>query len=307
MSRHSLNRNNRPFFSASEREETGVGTQRRHVGPEGFKRFDACSLCLLRASAPVCCCEGHVFCRECALTNLLVQRQALEHEAALEKARDKQAEREKEAAAEDDKRKQIEKFVGGEKGADTNTIPVKNSLLTTETAKKDQTKESKEKEKSEQTDEKKKKKKIETKCPGHSHLLRSKDLINVQFAGGLKESKDGICVCPMCLSELRNGKGCGVVLCCGHVHCIECLGVLLNKKSGKEKKEILEKKQSNSNKKKKEQESDSVIDNDIGQCYVCSKQFNEQDIIILEDCGTGFASHDKEQAVAERGSVVVMI
>lgn len=35
-----------------------------------MRRFDACALCLQRARDPVACQKGHLFCRECALTDL---------------------------------------------------------------------------------------------------------------------------------------------------------------------------------------------------------------------------------------------
>ena len=35
-----------------------------------MRRFDACALCLQRARDPVSCQEGHLFCKECAYTDL---------------------------------------------------------------------------------------------------------------------------------------------------------------------------------------------------------------------------------------------
>lgn len=35
-----------------------------------MRRFDACTLCLQRARDPVACQKGHLFCRECVLTDL---------------------------------------------------------------------------------------------------------------------------------------------------------------------------------------------------------------------------------------------
>src|SRR6266404_6693267 len=35
-----------------------------------MRRFDACALCLQRARDPVVCQEGHLFCKECAYTDL---------------------------------------------------------------------------------------------------------------------------------------------------------------------------------------------------------------------------------------------
>lgn len=35
-----------------------------------MRRFDACALCLNSAREPVACNEGHLFCKECAYTDL---------------------------------------------------------------------------------------------------------------------------------------------------------------------------------------------------------------------------------------------
>jgi nitric oxide synthase-interacting protein len=35
-----------------------------------MRRFDACALCLQRARDPIACQEGHLFCKECAYTDL---------------------------------------------------------------------------------------------------------------------------------------------------------------------------------------------------------------------------------------------
>ncbi|KAH7830679.1 putative nitric oxide synthase-interacting protein [Monocercomonoides exilis] len=75
MSRHSLNRNTRAYFSASERAEAGYGTKRQRVGADGFKGFGCCTLCLEKARNPVTCLEGHLFCKECLAENLGKQKE----------------------------------------------------------------------------------------------------------------------------------------------------------------------------------------------------------------------------------------
>jgi len=70
-----------------------------------MRRFDACALCLQRARDPVACQDGHLFCKECAYTDLLAQKkdikrqkerlEALKKEAEQEKARAKEAARER--------------------------------------------------------------------------------------------------------------------------------------------------------------------------------------------------------------------
>ena len=53
------------------------GKQRTRLTRDSFKNFDACNLCLMRARDPVSCPEGDLFCRECAVENLLAQRKEI--------------------------------------------------------------------------------------------------------------------------------------------------------------------------------------------------------------------------------------
>ncbi|KAF8241460.1 hypothetical protein K440DRAFT_665310 [Wilcoxina mikolae CBS 423.85] len=50
------------------------GKQRTRLTRDSFKSFDACNLCMMRARDPVSCLGGDLFCRECAVENLLSQR-----------------------------------------------------------------------------------------------------------------------------------------------------------------------------------------------------------------------------------------
>eukprot|EP00179_Madagascaria_erythrocladioides_P003106 CAMPEP_0198328068 /NCGR_PEP_ID=MMETSP1450-20131203/15199_1 /TAXON_ID=753684 ORGANISM="Madagascaria erythrocladiodes, Strain CCMP3234" /NCGR_SAMPLE_ID=MMETSP1450 /ASSEMBLY_ACC=CAM_ASM_001115 /LENGTH=110 /DNA_ID=CAMNT_0044032157 /DNA_START=88 /DNA_END=417 /DNA_ORIENTATION=- len=67
-------KNKGPVFTQAERAEAGYGTQRRRVGTEALRPVDHCSLCLSLAKEPVVCPDGHLFCNECVLTNLLEQK-----------------------------------------------------------------------------------------------------------------------------------------------------------------------------------------------------------------------------------------
>jgi hypothetical protein len=44
--------------------------QQQRLGNESMRNFDACSLCLQRAREPIACDQGHLFCKECAYTDL---------------------------------------------------------------------------------------------------------------------------------------------------------------------------------------------------------------------------------------------
>lgn len=73
------------------------GSKTQRLGADSMRRFDQCALCLSTADKPVTCPQGHLTCRECAITNLLEQSKAneqaqrelqkLEQEHALERER----------------------------------------------------------------------------------------------------------------------------------------------------------------------------------------------------------------------------
>ena len=60
----------RTYLSVSNALLTNARTAQQRLGNESMRRFDACALCLQRARDPVACQKGHLFCRECVLTDL---------------------------------------------------------------------------------------------------------------------------------------------------------------------------------------------------------------------------------------------
>ncbi|WFD34774.1 hypothetical protein MCUN1_001618 [Malassezia cuniculi] len=80
------------------------GSRRKRLGAENLRSFDACCLCLQRAQRPVCDSHGHLFCKECVLSDLITQKSNLakadKQRAHAEKVRAEQAkEAERDAAA----------------------------------------------------------------------------------------------------------------------------------------------------------------------------------------------------------------
>jgi nitric oxide synthase-interacting protein len=73
------------IFTSHERNNMKVtwGSQAARLSRDSFLPFGSCALCLLPAVDPVCCPSGDLFCRECAMTNLLAQRKDIKR---LEKA-----------------------------------------------------------------------------------------------------------------------------------------------------------------------------------------------------------------------------
>ena len=80
----------RSVFTSHERElaKNAWGNNSARLGRESFLPFASCSLCLMPAVSPVSCSHGDIFCRECALSNILAQKKEIKR---LEKVREKQA------------------------------------------------------------------------------------------------------------------------------------------------------------------------------------------------------------------------
>ncbi|KAE8393217.1 hypothetical protein ETB97_005048 [Aspergillus alliaceus] len=98
---HSKRNTSLPHFTSYERGllRSQWGTQRGVIGRDSFLPFASCRLCLHPARAPVVACatNGDIFCRECAINDLLAQRQEI-------KRLDREREEAKKRLAEDDER-----------------------------------------------------------------------------------------------------------------------------------------------------------------------------------------------------------
>lgn len=89
------------LFTAHERNQlrSHWGSQSSVIGRDSFLPFGSCKLCLQPARSPVvaCAANGDLFCRECAISDLLAQRQEI-------KRLEREREDAKKALAEDDER-----------------------------------------------------------------------------------------------------------------------------------------------------------------------------------------------------------
>ncbi|KAL1748155.1 hypothetical protein HDZ31DRAFT_30142 [Schizophyllum fasciatum] len=103
MTKHSKNTAS-SVFSYAEYKKAGkeYGSRRQRLGNESMRRFDACALCLNAARDPVACAEGHLFCKECAYTDLLTQKRDIKRQKdrldALKKDADEERARARAAA-----------------------------------------------------------------------------------------------------------------------------------------------------------------------------------------------------------------
>ncbi|KAI1082192.1 hypothetical protein F5B20DRAFT_26341 [Whalleya microplaca] len=83
---HSKRNTSRAVFTSHERDlarQAWSSTSAR-LTRESFLAFSACRLCLEVARDPVSCTHGDIFCRECALSNILAQKKEIRR---LERAR----------------------------------------------------------------------------------------------------------------------------------------------------------------------------------------------------------------------------
>ncbi|KAF9737333.1 hypothetical protein PMIN03_010020 [Paraphaeosphaeria minitans] len=89
------------IFTSHERNNMKAtwGSQAARLSRDSFLPFGSCQLCLLPAIDPVCCPSGDLFCRECAMANLLAQRKEIKR---LEKATERRKEEEEDQRARED-------------------------------------------------------------------------------------------------------------------------------------------------------------------------------------------------------------
>ncbi|KAL2854551.1 hypothetical protein BJX68DRAFT_30083 [Aspergillus pseudodeflectus] len=111
---HSKRNTSLPHFTAYERGllRTAWGTQRGVIGRDSFLPFGSCRLCLHPARSPTVACaqNGDLLCRECAINDLLAQRQEIKR---LEKERDNARKRiaeEEERSVEERRERDIREF-----------------------------------------------------------------------------------------------------------------------------------------------------------------------------------------------------
>lgn len=83
----------RAVFTSYERDlaRKAWGSTSARLGRESFLAFSACRLCLETAVDPVSCTHGDIFCRECALSNILAQKKEIKRLEKLKEQEDREA------------------------------------------------------------------------------------------------------------------------------------------------------------------------------------------------------------------------
>lgn len=79
MSRHSKNNTAHSVFTYAEKKMLGseYGTHKIRIGQDSQRNFEQCHLCLHTVVEPMMCGQGHIFCKNCILENLLTQKKGI--------------------------------------------------------------------------------------------------------------------------------------------------------------------------------------------------------------------------------------
>ncbi|KAH9159893.1 hypothetical protein EDB89DRAFT_2044160 [Lactarius sanguifluus] len=300
------------IFSYAERRKLDYGTRGQRLGNESMRRFDACALCLQRARDPVACQEGHLFCKECAYTDLLTQKKDIKRQKERLDALKKEAEQEKAKAKEAARERVLSEFEKGQLG-----LAAVASVTTSGTDAPEAEEAALRQIEREQAAALRSKLpdfwlpsltptyssnglpssladvKVQTTCRGGNppHPIALKNLIAVNFTwqphssrsqstdstpvnGGAPERKDEErdAMCPSCKKGLSNSVRIYVLKSCSHVTCKTCTDTLVRP---------------------------------ANQCVVCDKQLAASDILELKREGTGYAgggmAETRKKGVAFQG------
>ncbi|TQS37961.1 hypothetical protein Golomagni_01543 [Golovinomyces magnicellulatus] len=87
----------RAVFTSYERTlaKAAWGTNSARLSRDSFLPFASCKLCLLTARNPVSCSHGDIFCKECALENILSQKREIKRLEKIREREQREAEEEK--------------------------------------------------------------------------------------------------------------------------------------------------------------------------------------------------------------------
>ncbi|KAK5016564.1 hypothetical protein LTR60_002342 [Cryomyces antarcticus] len=110
---HSKRNTSLAFFTSHERSllRTSWGSQATRLSRDSFLPFGSCQLCLLPSRDPVACAtNGDVFCRECAVSNLLAQRNEIKRLEKESKKRRQEEEEDDRREDEEASRRAVEEF-----------------------------------------------------------------------------------------------------------------------------------------------------------------------------------------------------
>ncbi|OAA44891.1 zinc finger containing protein [Metarhizium rileyi] len=109
---HSKRNTSRAVFTSHERAlaKANWSSSSARLNRDSFLPFGSCSLCLNIARDPVACQLGDIFCRECALANLLAQKRELRRAEKIRRETQHEALRAKAADDDEDQKRAVLNF-----------------------------------------------------------------------------------------------------------------------------------------------------------------------------------------------------
>jgi len=125
---HSKRNTSRAVFTSHERDlaKKAWGANSARLTRESFLDFSACRLCLETARDPVSCTHGDIFCRECALSNILAQKKDIKRLARLRDAEARDADEQKGRQDDEDRKRAIREFEMTQSGLDVRSSLARN-------------------------------------------------------------------------------------------------------------------------------------------------------------------------------------
>ncbi|KAL9111239.1 MAG: hypothetical protein Q9227_004317 [Pyrenula ochraceoflavens] len=245
---HSKRNTSRPDFTSHERSllRNSWGSQRTRLTRDSYLPFGSCRLCLLPAREPVVACSanGDLFCKECAVADLLAQRKEIKR---LEKEWDREQEERKEAALREEREKRdrdVQEFERGYLDSGRGAKRKRDDYAEDSKGRKRILMDGKETEKAESatsfwipgssatsnaaSESSAKPEKLHPLCPASTpskkHPYSLKSLLTVHFTTDRDtRTKDTISVCPSCRKALNNSSRAVLAKPCGHVICKPCV------------------------------------------------------------------------------------
>ena len=119
------------MFTSHERAiaQAAWSSNSTRLNRESFLPFASCSLCLELARDPVACSQGDIFCRECALSNIIAQKQDIKRQDKLRVQADEDQAREKQIRDTEARERAILEFEMTQQGLDTRKAASATSSL----------------------------------------------------------------------------------------------------------------------------------------------------------------------------------
>jgi nitric oxide synthase-interacting protein len=80
MARHSRNNTANSVFTYAEKRmlDKDYGVRKSRIGQDSQRDFNQCHLCLGVVKDPVSCLQGHIFCKDCIMNNMLEQKKNIQ-------------------------------------------------------------------------------------------------------------------------------------------------------------------------------------------------------------------------------------